>query len=208
MSITIPTAEEIVSQYLYGQKTLPSDLKSADLIRQKGDGEPISVDMNEFMTTGGGRFVKVEDFRYVRNFLGGHDEAYLKNGQRLQAGIYSPDALLKAYNKNPETDGVLPVYQYNLGVFDEDYADRAYVFGSMGFKINDSARFIVHEDGSREIQKIAVEAVKDNFDYKSDNLAAIITNWITATRIDPSGIGRKVPIVFNGNNLIQTNYTR
>ena len=66
--MAMPTAEEIVSLYLFGQETPPADLKTDQWIRPPGDGKQTKeVDVNEYMTIGGGRFVKVENFLYVRN---------------------------------------------------------------------------------------------------------------------------------------------
>lgn len=193
---TIPTAQEILCLYLYGQKTPPSDLKSDVLIRAEGLGEePAIVDINEYMTTGGGRFVKVESFRYVRNFLAGNDSAYIK--EKVLPGIYSAKKLLDIYEVS-EKDRELGIQQYSLGLWDTDYIDRSYVFGSGNFKINDDAKFIVNSDGSREIIDIAVVPAEDNFDFTSDSRPAQITNWMTKERLDPSNIGRKVPIIFTG----------
>lgn len=120
---TIPTAQEILCLYLYGQKTPPSDLKSDVLIRAEGLGEePAIVDINEYMTTGGGRFVKVESFRYVRNFLAGNDSAYIK--EKVLPGIYSAKKLLDIYEVS-EKDRELGIQQYSLGLWDADYIDRS-----------------------------------------------------------------------------------
>lgn len=86
---------------------------------------------------------------------------------------------------------------YN-GIYDSDFADRAYIFNSSTFKINDDALFYVNEDGTRNITNICVEPINDNFDYESTSLPAQLTNWLTKDQIDPSGIGRQVPIHFTG----------
>ncbi|WP_272493077.1 calcium-binding protein [Atopomonas sediminilitoris] len=196
--MTLPTIEQIVSRYLFDTDVPPSNLKDAALIRPAGvAGTAIQVDMNEFMTAGAGRFVGVERFRYVRNFLGGHDDAYLGAGQKLAAGVYTRDQLLKAYGKSPD-DGVLAVSGYYQGVLDSDYAERAYIFGSGEYQINNDALFYVNEDGSREIVDICVEPKNDNFDYEGGGFLAKFTNYLTKDQIDPSGIGRQVPIVFTG----------
>ena len=192
--MAMPTAVEAVSMYLFGQKYPPADLKTDALIRPLGKGtDPLIVDKNEYMTTGGGRFVKVENFRYVRNFLAATDYP----GVSLAPGVYTRDQLLQAYQK----EGKLSAWQYYLGVQDDDYSDRAYVFGSTDFEIVPDAKFIVNPDGSREIVDIAVQPMADNFDYESSNAVAAITNWLTKDRIDPSGIGRTVPIEFSGTVL-------
>ncbi len=197
--MAMPTTEEIVSLYLFGQYPPPANLKTEDLIRQPGDGSTRSVDMNEYMTIGGGRFVKVENFAYVRNFLAHND--YDKT---LTKNEYTPDELLAAYGK----EGELGVQQYFLGMTDADYMDRAYVFGSGNFKIADSARFVIDPiTGFRSVFNIAVEPVTDNFDYISGSWPAIITNWMTESRIDPSGIGRTVTIKFTGSNSDKKFYT-
>jgi len=192
--MAMPTAVEAVSMYLFGQKYPPADLKTDALIRPLGKGaDALIVDKNEYMTTGGGRFVKVENFRYVRNFLAATDYP----GVSLAPGVYTRDQLLQAYQK----EGKLSAWQYYLGVQDDDYSDRAYVFGSTDFEIVPDAKFIVNPDGSREIVDIAVQPMADNFDYESSNAVAAITNWLTKDRIDPSGIGRTVPIEFSGTVL-------
>ena len=169
---TIPTAEEIVSLYLYGQLTPPANLKTEQLIRPPGLGITKNVDVNEYMTTGGGRFVKVENFLCVRNFLAADDSKY--GISPLQPGTYSRDQLLAAYKKVGQ--GRLDAIQYYLGINDADYADRAYVFGSTKVEINGDAKFVVNPDGSREILDIAVVPVNDNFDYHSTTGPATFTN--------------------------------
>ena len=152
---------------------------------------PALVDANEYMTSGGGRFVKVENFNYVRNFLAATDYP----GKTLAAGTYTRDQLLAAYGIGA---GVLGTKQYFLGMNDADYIDRAYVFGSGEFEINADAKFVINADGSREILDIAVVPRNDNFDFTSTSVPAQITNALTESRIDPSGIGRSVPIIFTG----------
>jgi hypothetical protein len=67
----IPTIAEIVSRYLYDQPTVPVELANERWIRPAGvSGQAVEISTNEFMTTGGGRYVGVERFRFVRSFLG------------------------------------------------------------------------------------------------------------------------------------------
>lgn len=201
--MAMPTAEEIICLYLYGQETPPEDLKTESLIRDTDNsGATYYLNKNEFMTTGGGRFVKVENFKYVRNFLGANDAEYIKTN--LQPGIYTRDELIEIYQIG---SGKLDGSQYYLGIDDPDYMDRAYVFGSMKFEINKDAKFIINSDGSREVLDIAVVPVDDNFDYISTSTSAQVTNWLTKERIDPSGIGRTVQIKFTGDVADKQSYT-
>jgi hypothetical protein len=195
----MPTAEQIVSRYLFNEDTPPANLKDEALIRAAGaKGDPIEVDMDEFMTTGGGRFADVARFNFVRNFLAGNDytQGEPSGGATLAPGVYSTKQLLGLYGLNPDLH--LGIGQYYCGLYDADYVDRCYVFGSSAFKINEDAWFTVHANGAREIDNICVEPVNDNFDYESDSPPAIINNTLTEHVIDPYQLGRQVPIEFTG----------
>lgn len=205
--MSMPTSEVIVSRYLFDEDTPPADLKDEKLIRPKDAvGRVFSVDINEYMTIGAGRFVGVEEFRYVRNFLSGQDSAYLSDGKKLAPGVYSTLDLLREYFIT-EDKSRLSVSGYYRGVDEPDYADRAYVFGTGAYRINDDAVFIVNEDGSRSISNIYVKPEKDDFDYEGKGFLADITNALTESEIDPSGIGRKVPIVFTGTVTDRQSFT-
>ena len=189
--MTMPAINNVVSRYLFNTDTPPSNLTNESIIRNEGQqGDRISVDANEYMTTGGGRFAGVERFNFVRNFLASNDYKGI-----LPAGVYTTSELLVAYGI---TDNLLAVQQYYQGVYDSDYAQRAYVFGSGNYKINDDALFYVNENGTREISNICVVPVDNDFDYESTNWLASFTNYLTEGEIDPSGIGRTVPIHFSG----------
>ena len=156
--MTMPAINNVVSRYLFNTDTPPSNLTNESIIRNEGQqGDRISVDANEYMTTGGGRFAGVERFNFVRNFLASNDYKGI-----LPAGVYTTSELLVAYGI---TDNLLAVQQYYQGVYDSDYAQRAYVFGSGNYKINDDALFYVNENGTREISNICVVPVDNDFDY-------------------------------------------
>jgi hypothetical protein len=72
--MSIPTAKEILSWYLYGQSTppAPNDLRSDQFIRPEGiDGPTRVVNSADYMLNGGGRFISIGNFNFVRNFLRG-----------------------------------------------------------------------------------------------------------------------------------------
>ena len=113
--MAMPTIELIVSRYLFNLDSPPVELKDENLIRSAGQkGDPYTVDMNEFMTTGGGRFAGIERFNFVRNFLGGKDDEYLSGGATLAPGTYTRDRLLNEYNI-PLDRGILAIKQYYQG---------------------------------------------------------------------------------------------
>jgi len=189
--MTMPTISQIVSRYLFNSDSPPSNLADEALIRDAGkQGDAVNVDANEYMTVGAGRYAGVERFNFVRNFLAGNDYQ-----GSLAPGAYTTSELLAAYGI---TDGLLAVRQYYNGVYESDYAQRAYVFGSGNYKINDDAVFYVNANGTREIDNICVVPVDNDFDYESTNWLAMVTNKLTEWQIDPSGIGRTVPIHFTG----------
>ncbi|MDR2790394.1 MAG: hypothetical protein LBB59_05410 [Campylobacteraceae bacterium] len=51
--MAVLTAEEVTNLYLYGQKTLPSDLTVESLIREIGKITPTEVDINAYMADAG-----------------------------------------------------------------------------------------------------------------------------------------------------------
>ena len=89
----MPTIQEVVSRYLFNQETPPENIKDESLIRPKNaKGDHIAIEMYEFMTAGGGRFVHVARFAFVLNFLAGNDAAY---NTVLKDGTYTTEQLLK-----------------------------------------------------------------------------------------------------------------
>ena len=186
----IPNMYQIISYYLYGQITKPEDALDERIVnRHKDDSLTIPINALEFMTTGAGRYAQVGNFLAVRKFLAGEYNSFLVKG-----ASYSFSSLLKEVN--PNASGNLDISNYGLDTSSVDYLDRAYVFGSMKFKINDEARFHYNEDGTLTITEIAVVPWDDNFDYSGGGIAAGVTNFLTKDVIDPYGIGRKVSIVF------------
>lgn len=141
--MTMPTAEEILSLYLYGQRTppTPAQLANEQWIRPSGVTE--SMNAVDYMSNGGGRFVGLYTFKMVREFLAAEG-----NYTDLAAGTYTPSSLYSTITGVTNEDEIkaalnLGVSQYFLGQTDIDFADRAYVFGSTAFRLNDDARFIV-----------------------------------------------------------------
>ena len=163
---SIPTMFEILSWYLYGQQTKPEDYLDEKYIGRPVNndtdkiGSVVYVNATEFMTTGAGRYVDVGNFKAVRKFLAGEYNLAPKTytTEQFFDAIGYPD-----YKTNKGAH--LGVSNYGLDTGSEDYLDRAYVFGSMDFMINENAKFIVEEDGTFRIENIAVVPVEDNFDY-------------------------------------------
>ena len=191
---TIPSAIDILNLYLYGQQNTPSpqDLGSDTFIRGENELKPIMIDTKEYMTSGAGRFASPEQFKIVKDFLEGDGDFGLKQGESI---VLTKKQVAKVYNIDYYG---LVLSQYFLGYNDNDYADRAYVFGTTAFSLSEDTQFIINSDGSREIRNLSIEPVFDNFDFSGGNIVADASNFITEDYIDPSKIGRKVTISFIG----------
>ncbi len=206
---SIPTMFEILSWYLYGQRTKPQDFLDEKYVGRPFDpvtkiGSIVPVNATEFMTQGAGRYVDVGNFLAVRKFLAGDYNDKLEKGNEYTfqalieavATFENLDKNSKEYKDELENKMTLGVSNYGLDTGSDDYLDRVYVFGSMQFKINSDVKFHYHEDGSLTITNIAVVPQEDNFNYQGGGIAAGVTNFLTEDVIDPYGIGRKVSIVF------------
>lgn len=161
------SAEEMTNLYLYGTKIRPSDLLDTNIIRPSTETTTTSVDINEYMKNGAGRFASPAFFELVKLFFSPTSSA-------LKPGSYSKSDLggifgLDYYGLN------LQQWAYADGT--DDYAERVYIWNSGEFKISDNARFIVKENGDRYIENFAIEPRdEDNFDFESNDLIAQLGN--------------------------------
>ena len=102
----LPTAEQVTNLYLYGTTTRPADLTDGSLLQPRPAGA-IAVDVNDYMTSGAGRFVGASDFDFVTDFFFPLTS--------IAAGTYSKDAIFKLLGyRDPVTgadlkDGVLAI---------------------------------------------------------------------------------------------------
>lgn len=191
----MPTAEEIINRYLFDQPTLPSEPLLDKYIRPSDAlGQPVLVNADEYMKDGAGRYADISSFKFIREFLGGEFDHRLAKGEHVKIRDY----LARHGHKYEQFK--IGVSQYLYGVGESDFADRCYVFGSTAFTLSEDTEFWVDENGVRHVSNAAIipDPDGDNFDFTSDSIPAAITNYLTEYVIDPSGIGRKVPIIFEG----------
>lgn len=147
--MALPTAEEVTNYYLYGSSKRPDDLTDPSILewKEKKEKVTVDVDVNEYMTLGAGRFFSAADFNVVDDFF----------SQDIKPGIYERAEMLTLLGYIDE-NGVsigkafISQHQINYGVHDEDYLERTYIWGSTSFKLGDDVKFIVNEDGSKEIK--------------------------------------------------------
>ncbi len=194
---------EMISYYLYGQREKPENLLDDKIISSDRDNLATEVHINsiEFMATGAGRYVGLGNVTAVRKFLAGEYADKLIIGKVYYTSELFDALGYKDYPNNGKTQ--LSVLNYGLDTNSNDYVDRSYVFGSMSFTINPDAQFIVGKDGSFQIKNISIIPIDDNFDYKSDNNVAQLTNLLTEGAIDPYHIGKTVNIIFDDKDKLQ-----
>lgn len=66
--MALPTAEEVINKYLYGQVIKPRDLVGEKWIRNKSKEEELNIDINDYIA-GPGRFVTPAAFAIVERFF-------------------------------------------------------------------------------------------------------------------------------------------
>lgn len=212
---TLPTLESITSKYLYGTEIPPDNLLSDSIIRPISDRSTITVDASEFMK-GPGRFVTPDDFLFIKYFFNPTDEVrdddrdlnYYFSG-KLEPGRYTKKQIFDEFNIK---DIKKKIVKQIAGFYDDgkdDLVERAYIWNTMAFQINDDAVFVVNEDGSRYIDNFAIipyqnkkegdkkERPHDNFDFEGGFFSELVNSGLKK-QIDPSGIGRTVDIYIKG----------
>jgi hypothetical protein len=189
--MTFPTAAEIMSYYLYGTQTPPEHKANQAYVLRARDASVTTPDISAsaFMdrTSGPGRFALPTQFRVVRRFFNRTDGL-----ENLAAGEYSLRQILfltgyDDYNpngiwKNP----TLSLQGYQFDDDRDDYGERSFIWGTMGFTINTDALFTVDINGIRSIKSLKIRPEKDNFDFLSDSETSKIFNHYFEHWFDPS----------------------
>jgi Ca2+-binding RTX toxin-like protein len=210
--MTYEAAKAVTNLYLFGKATTPADKVSETLIRPATVTPPVyNVNKQDFMTTGGGRFAVGRKFEIINDFFTANSSIL---PPRYNDGIAStPDYYTKEEiaAKFGLTSYGWTMQQYDYRDSKDDYAERAYIYNSMAFKLAEGLRFVVKPNGERSIENFAVEPwIKEekpeNFDFDTSDLKTLIANNYLESRIDPSGIGRKVVLNFSG-DLQRSTYT-
>ena len=205
----MPTAAEITRLYLYGQTaTTTPNLASDERIRPSVNPANVAfapaVDINDYMDNGPGRFVNAAAFEVLHKFF--------SDGQII------PPSPLNGYTKQDlfvmfgmVGDGAAQLKRRAAFVAQSDFADskndlleRAYVWETTGFQIDERARFFVASDGTRTIKDFGIiqfsspsqggitPANTENFDFNGGGLVSKFAGELLKPIIDPSDIGRYV----------------
>lgn len=200
--MAVVSAEEITNLYLYGKKTVPTDLTSDALIRSASATTALDVNINDYMS-GPGRFATVEKFDLIKEFF--NPQQY-EASSSVAPGRYTKKEMMEALgftiNGSPNRFAGIELSQALLDDGKDDFVERAYIWNTVSFKVHDDVVFVIGADGARSIENFAIAPYSANnntedFDFKGGILSTI-ANIPLETPLDPSGIGRKVVISFDG----------
>ncbi len=180
---------KITKLYLYG---------SDDSNQYRCDGKtrlPVSYSLNlqDFMTNGGGRFAIGRQFDLINSF-------FTVDASQLPEGSYTKSEIAKLLGYS-RYDWVMNEYDFQDD--NDDYFERIYIFNTISFQIVDDALFVVNSSGERQVQNFAVIPrtdlkIPENFDFVGGNAFTTLLNIVLERSIDPNKIGKKVNIEFVG----------
>ena len=198
------TAEQITNLYLYGQENGPADLTDSNLIRSdEARIAPLEQDIVSYMTTGPGRFAIGSQFALVRDFF--EPDFFGMPAPVIPPGTYTQRSLAAQLGVDVEGNFsyLLIFHERDFADATPDYAERTYIWNSVAFQIDDSARFIVDADGTKHIENFVIlpylnNGKMENFDFNSTDTIAALGGLSLQPDLDPSKIGRTVNFAFTG----------
>lgn len=191
-NVNVSTA---ISAYLYGTPTPPEDV--SDRLRDASDTieRSFDVDVSNYMQSVG-RFTSPFQTDVVKSFF--PESLDLSGFTSANDGSYSFTlsdlaAINPAYNNT-----VFSISQYTTGVTEGDFVERAFIWGTTAFQLNQNTHFSIDTNGVRSIDNAAIIPYgNENFDFVSPNLAVQYVNEnVLRPLVDPYQIGRKVNFVF------------
>lgn len=212
--MALPTAEEVTNWYLFGQSTIPVDLLDTSIISTR-ERSILPINVNEYMS-GPGRFATPGQIAYVNWFMSPlaqneFGELLHPASFALAPGTYTKEELWNEFGITAPVSIGLRITKIDQSVYNDgkdDFLERAYIWNTTAFKVQDGARFVVEANGNRYIDDFAivpyVEPGKpENFDFVAGSQFGAIANYVLEPRIDPSKIGRLVEFKFAGSRPTQ-----
>lgn len=207
--MALPTIQQVMSMYLYGQDTKPEleALLRGDFIRPKNSpNSTIDINIGELMDAGPGRFAGAHMFDVVRLFF------ELDLSSLPPQDYYTEKEISDIFRQmGHSVDALVRIQQTHFSDDKQDYAYRAFVWNTMAFEIKDSdpitrsggAKFRILPDGAKVVEGLEVipfvnNLNKENFDFNGGDGVAAVTNPVSRLMTDPSGIGRRVDFNFTG----------
>ena len=205
-------AETITSLYLYDSVKAPDgkDLLNESLIRPVNTkGQTVKLSNSEFdnyMTNGPGRFANASQMELVNKFFSIAHFTKYEDGERHEFSL--SEAITAFLHKSPK---LRYLYQHQLSQSDfkdkggREWAERAYIFQSQAYALNQNVRFVIRADGTRVIENFAIMLQDEDFDFHSSSIFTQLGNGLIINDIDPSNIGRKINFIYPHSNEYSSN---
>ena len=197
------SAEKVTNLYLWGTETRPEneDLLSSGIIRPTDDPRvPTSVNVDDYMSVGPGRYATAHDFGIVHSFFAS-DASALRTYANVASDEDATFTEEEFRNYIGGADALISQSESLLDHAEADFAERIYIWETVAFEIADTARFAVTPEGKLEIRSFAVIPFNtnghDDFDFKG-GWTSQVGNPLLEFAVDPSGIGRTVDLFFTG----------
>ncbi len=190
---------DIINYYLYGKDRAPDsyeDRLRPDATASKYYGVTLQIDPVDFMTRGPGRYANLSQVPIIRTLFSGLEAVVNFRDTFFPAGTTKMTiAQLKAAGllKNLlETT----LSQYQMDKDNPDYLERAYIWSSESFKLNDDAEIDLSDPGNPKINNVYLRPFDDDFDYVSSDPFVQYSNRQSVQIVDPFAIGRTIEFKF------------
>ena len=178
----------------------PGDDPNAHIRPEDAAPPSVTYSTSEYMTTGGGRFAKPSSASLVQAFFADSESV----NPILAAGTtYTVSQVQAALGISGGLR--IDVSQYFTGGDSADYVERAYVFGSSVFDLNDDMVFAIAADGTYSLQNVEIRPREDDFDFQSSSPVAELANSVLQPAFDPYGL---IPQTVQPNGSVDTTGVR
>ncbi|WP_267523113.1 VWA domain-containing protein [Campylobacter sp. MG1] len=216
---------EILSLYLWGQKRAPSkdEIASNKWIGRKEESITAIVNGEQFVNKAG-NFVNAKDFKLFDVFFSGK----MRDGKKLNVNnirskveinnkelILNHDQFVELFYRGTSEEGsAQDAYKslslYDRNIYGENFAKLAFMFGTITVGLDtENIRYVLDKDlnpirvdNVSYIVKDEWKGKKENFDFDGGKGSDDI-NGILKQVADPSNIGKKVIIKFDGTPTVK-----
>ena len=191
------SAQAITNLFLYGKKNRPLDLVDSN-IPLRTTGVSTSVNVQEYMTSGPGRYATPEKFELIQRFF---NEVSIEPQKDTAGNItfYNENDLANLLGVD---ERIIVINQANIETGSSDYAERVYIWNTTGFEIDEGVtEFWVDENGNRYIDNLVIKPFSssgsENFDFDGGSFLTNLGNGYLQDWVDPHRIGETVTINFS-----------
>jgi hypothetical protein len=201
--MSLPTAAEVTSLFLYGTTVPPQDKTDPNIPLHQAP-PALQIDRTDFMTNGAGRFGGPAQIDIVQKFFAGWLDVLF---QQAGSALALSQILVLAEQHFMQVGIEASISQIFYSDGQDSVAERAYIYNNQTYKIVGDPVFVLNADGTREILNIATAPLDENFDFLG-GLSSLPANVYLSPRIDPWQIGKAVELEYRGNDLIHAQYTQ